>query len=201
MKKFLIFFCIIFGFVSTVNADDCPVSSLDCTAMTGAIEGFADGVDPTEMADDDFGDFTCSSGSCTLDGTVVDSAELTTKVKAILLTGAVKIEYLSASDDNFIIPAKHTTAITITKVWCKCQGTCTTPAQISFEDESGNAMSHGTLTCAEVGETPDEGGANGGLETVDSGGGLSAYESMAFDVDNTPTTGDTYIIGWTYTVD
>jgi hypothetical protein len=169
---------------------------------------FAADYDDDKKADELDGPGSAVSGSTLV--VIVDPADAdkivvedfdTLATSVVIRNGSILVPYLDASDDNFIIPAKHTVSITIATVWCKCQGTCTTPAQISFEDEDGNAMSHGTLTCADVGETPEEGAGSGGLETIDSGGGLGAYESLAFDVDNTPTAGDNYIIGYTFTID
>lgn len=103
------------------------------------------------------------------------------------------IDDLSATDDNR--PLGSTVyARTITKVGCRCNGTCTTGAQISLEDTGGNAMTHTTPTCATSGAIT--------FQSVTAGGALTAGEGLRVDVDNAvdPET-DTYEICFEETID
>lgn len=104
------------------------------------------------------------------------------------------IESLTATDDNYAFFMAND-AITITAVGCNCRGTCTTTATFTLEDRGGNAMTiTGTNpTCATTGAAT--------YAAVTAGNGLTAGEALAFDVTNTPTTGDTYILCFTYTTD
>lgn len=99
------------------------------------------------------------------------------------------IENLAAGDDNFPVWSPLN-AVTITNSWCLCTGTCTTEADISFEDGAGNAMG-GTVTCEDI--------TTGDSLTAITSGTLVALESLAIDVDNTPTADDEYTICWQYT--
>lgn len=106
--------------------------------------------------------------------------------------GAV-LESLASTDDNYeFFMAPY--AVTITSVGCRCRGTCSTPATFTLEDRGGNAMTiTGTNpTCATTGDAT--------FAAVTSGNTLNAGEGLAFDVTNTPTTGDTYTVTVTYTV-
>jgi hypothetical protein len=107
---------------------------------------------------------------------------------------AALVEDLAAADDNKPLGPSVGSAITVTDVFCKCHGTCTTNATVGFEDDSGNAMTlSGTLTCSDAPAL--------GTATVTSGGGLTEGESVRFDVTNTPDpTSDDYEIGYRYTV-
>jgi len=104
------------------------------------------------------------------------------------------LENLAAADDNFEIFMANK-PITITNIGCHCRGTCTTKAQISLEDRSGNAMTHTTPTCSET-------TGNTTYQSVTSGNSLSAGEGLRFDVDNavSPET-DAYTICFTYRTD
>lgn len=105
------------------------------------------------------------------------------------------IESLAAADDNlptgFLAPAG---GATITGAVCVCHGTCTTEAEITFEDGAGNGMT-GTITCedATTGDT---------LTAITSGGALVARESLVLSVSNTPSPdgSDDYSLCWEYTV-
>lgn len=102
------------------------------------------------------------------------------------------IEDLAAADDNF--PLGSTTyARTITKIGCRCNGTCSTGAQISLEDTGGNAMTHTTPTCATTGDIT--------FQAVTAAGALNAGEGLRLDVDNavSPET-DTYEVCWAESV-
>ena len=86
-------------------------------------------------------------------------------------------------------------AVTVTGVGCNCRGTCSTLATFTLEDRGGNAMTiTGTNpTCATTGAAT--------FAAVTAGNQLTAGEMAAFDVTNTPTTGDTYALVITYAVD
>ena len=103
------------------------------------------------------------------------------------------IEDLSASDDNFAFYMAND-PITVTGVGCNCRGTCSTLATFTLEDRGGNAMTiTGTNpTCATTGAAT--------FAAVTAGNTLTAGEMVAFDVTNTPTTGDTYAVCINYTV-
>jgi len=89
-------------------------------------------------------------------------------------------------DYEFWIPMNETT---ITSVGCRCRGTCTTMAEFRLEDRSQNVMT-GTPTCATSGNTT--------FAAITAGGTLSSGEGLAFDVINTPTTGDVYTLCFTH---
>lgn len=103
------------------------------------------------------------------------------------------IENLAAADDNLEI-GMFAYGVTITDVGVYCNGTCSTPAQISLEDRSGNAMTHTTPTAA-------TGTGNATFQSVTAANSLVAGEGLRFDVDNTPSPEtDTYIITYCFTV-
>ena len=111
-----------------------------------------------------------------------------------LRSASAVIENLAAADDNQPLGSVND-AITITSVWCTCTGTCTTAAQITLEDGSGNAMTHTAPICTDIGTIPT-------AQSITVGGGLVARESLRFDVDNTPSPEtDTYEINWDFTID
>jgi hypothetical protein len=95
------------------------------------------------------------------------------------LTRCAVVENLAAADDNIPL-GSLAYPTTIKNFWCTCSGTCTTVAQVSLEDGSGNAMTHTTPTCTAIGTIPQP-------QAITAGGGLNAYESVRFDVDNTPS--------------
>jgi hypothetical protein len=109
------------------------------------------------------------------------------------------IEDLVSTDDDIPLGSLPK-AVTLVKFWCKYKGTGSTPATIQFQDASGNNVtSSAVLTCVAHTAIPTEGA---GLETFDGGNNLIAYESLMFDVTNTPAPGtDTYEICWEYTID
>lgn len=102
---------------------------------------------------------------------------------------------LAAADDNQEIWVNGPDAVTVVNVGCHCAGTCSTPAEISFEDRAGNALTHTTLTCG-------TGTGVSSFVAVTSTGGLVAGEGLRFDVDNavSPET-DEYTIYFGYTRD
>ena len=109
-------------------------------------------------------------------------------------TACAVVEDFAAADDNLPL-GSYEVAITLQNVWCTCSGTCSTVAQTSLEDGSGNAMTHTTPVCTAIGTIPT-------AQTITAGGGLSARESLRVDVDNTPSPEtDTYEICWAYTRD
>jgi hypothetical protein len=137
-----------------------------------------------------------AAGAVTLDSTAdqvvyFGSAERT--MHYLQSTGAV-LESLVSTDDNYEFwEAPY--AVTITGVSCRCRGTCTpTLALFTLEDRGGNAMTiTGTNpTCATTG--------NSTYAAVTAANALVEGEGLAFDVSNTPTTGDTYTIRVRYTV-
>ncbi len=87
------------------------------------------------------------------------------------------IENLAAADDNIPIGPGANYDLTVTAVGCKCHGTCTTPAEISLEDDSGNAMTHPTLVCVSAPTVML-------FVPITAGGSIVAGESVRFDVDN-----------------
>lgn len=104
------------------------------------------------------------------------------------------IESLAATDDNYAFFMQND-PVTITGVGCNCRGTCTTPATFTLEDRGGNQMTiTGTNpTCATTGAAT--------FAAVTAGNQLTAGEMAAFDVTNSPTTGDTYALCVEYTID
>jgi hypothetical protein len=93
---------------------------------------------------------------------------------------------LAATDDDqplFIAPYGGAEVL---RVGCLHDADLATPAQISFEDGGGTAVTHATLTCAENGAA---------LTWIPATGanGLVAGEALVFDVDNSSTTGDTVV--------
>jgi len=104
----------------------------------------------------------------------------------------VVVENLAAADDNYEIWMAND-AVTITAIGVHCRGTCTTGADISLEDRSGNAMTHTT-------PTHSTGTDNTTWQSVTAANSLVAGEGLAFDVDNavSPET-DEYTICFTYT--
>ena len=109
-------------------------------------------------------------------------------------TVGVVIESLTDADDNFAFYMAND-AITVTGVGCNCRGTCSTLATFTLEDRGANAMTiTGTNpTCATTGAAT--------FAAVTAGNSLTAGEMVAFDVTNTPTTGDTYGLYITLTQD
>lgn len=104
------------------------------------------------------------------------------------------IENLAAADDNMSM-GSHPYAVTVTRVWCECEGTCTTLAQLSFEDDAANAMTGGTPVCGLGTAVPSP-------SVITAGGGLTAYESFQFDVTNTPSPEtDEYLVCYSFTKD
>lgn len=128
--------------------------------------------------------------NCTDAGT-----EIGTSIDAIVYTKCAFVESLTAADDNVdlgMFPA----AVTITSFAVHCAGTCTTGADITFEDRGGNAMAGGPAAHST--------GGDASVFTPTSGANteLAVGEGYRFDVDNSvdPETDD-YTICISYTVD
>jgi len=105
------------------------------------------------------------------------------------------ISDVTSADDNFEW-WMATTPVTVTSVWCRCRGTCSTMATFTLEDRAGNGMTiTGTNpTCATTG--------NSTPAAVTANNGLVAGEGLAFDVTNTPNPAtDEYTLCVTYTID
>ena len=89
-----------------------------------------------------------------------------------------KLNNVDDTDDNFLFFSVPYAA-SVTTVWCTCEGTCSTLAEVAFLDGSANAMTHATLTC----------GTEGGTSTpqlVTAAGNLAAGEAVQFSVTNDP---------------
>lgn len=100
---------------------------------------------------------------------------------------------LVAADDDWPIFMPFF-PVTVVGFGCNCQGTCGgTMATLTLEDGGGNAMTvTGTNpTCATTG--------NATFAAVTAGNSLQAGETVAFDVTNTPQTGNNYIVCVRYT--
>ena len=133
--------------------------------------------------------------TCTGSGNKAGSADWTTARQAGQnVTKCAVIENLAAADDNFELWMPDV-AITITSIGLHCRGTCTTGADISLEDRSGNAMTHTV-------PTHSTGTSNTTFQTVSAANALVVGEGLAFDVDNavSPET-DVYTICFTFAVD
>lgn len=100
---------------------------------------------------------------------------------------------LVAADDDYPIFTPYF-PVTIVGFGCNCQGACGgTAATLTLEDGGGSAMTvTGTNpTCATTG--------NATFADVTAGNSLQAGETVAFDVTNTPQTGNNYIVCVRYT--
>ena len=133
-------------------------------------------------------------GSGSITATAVAAGGVAGSAMGFDFQSCAVFEDLAAADDNYEIFMAND-AITIESVGCHCRGSCSTPAQISFEDRSGNAMTHTTPTCS-------TGTGNTTYQSVTAAGSLVAGEGLAFDVDNavSPET-DAYTICFTWSVD
>jgi hypothetical protein len=115
-------------------------------------------------------------GVDTSDDQLVYSDGSDTRVLHYAQTYCAVFEDLAQADDNFEIWMGND-AVTVVAGGCHCRGTCSTAAQISFEDRAGNAMTHGTITCS-------TGTGNTTFVSVTAANSLSAGEGVAFDTDN-----------------
>jgi hypothetical protein len=99
----------------------------------------------------------------------------------------MRLDAVTAADDNFefFAVADQTR---VTAVGCRCVGTCTpTLATFVLENRAGTAMT-GTPTCGTTGTMTFT------AVTRNAASLLAAGDGLAFDVTNTPTAGDTYIL-------
>jgi hypothetical protein len=104
------------------------------------------------------------------------------------------IENLSSGDDNYEI-GMWPYAVTITAIGVHCTGTCSSLCDISLEDRSGTAMTHGSITVSTT-------TGNTTFTDVTAANSLVAGEGLRFDVDTGPATGvDDYTISIAYTID
>ena len=104
------------------------------------------------------------------------------------------LESLISTDDNYAFYMAND-SIKVEGIGCNCRGTCSTLATFTLEDRGGNAMTiTGTNpTCATTGTAT--------FVAVTAGNQLTAGEMVAFDVTNTPTTGDTYTLCINFIID
>ncbi len=105
------------------------------------------------------------------------------------------IEVLEADDDDFLFFSYHTD-VTVVGAWCLCQGTCTTEADLSFENDAGTEFGTGDTVDCEDTTTGDT------LTTIDGANTLTALDGLRFDVDNavSPET-DAYLLCIKFTID
>jgi len=92
---------------------------------------------------------------------------------------------LAATDDNQPLLAAGPVSPTVVRVGCAGIADVATPAAISFENAAGTALTHATLTCAEA-------GAAMAWQPI-TAGGIGPNGILAFDVDNSSTTGDVVV--------
>lgn len=209
----------VLGGIDAIGAVDIDYGSADVTDHTFITDGTGDGeivlpndsIGPAEIDSTtgvyDFGSVTSfelpNAAGPTVDA-AGESAIDTTSDQFVYYGGAkrvlhytrhecVVVENLAAADDNYEIWMAND-AVTITGIGVHCRGTCTTGADISLEDRSGNAMTHTT-------PTHSTGTGNTTFQSVTAANTLVAGEGLAFDVDNavSPET-DEYTICFTYEI-
>jgi hypothetical protein len=161
------------------------------TVSIGLINKIASGAAPTVTAAGNIGVDT-TADQLTYFGAAA-------RVLPYIQTRCVGIEDLAAADDNKSI-GMFPYGVTITSVGCSYVGTGSTPATISLEDGSGNAISitNTNPTCVAH-------GTNATYKTIvgtDADRILVSGEILRMDVTNAvdPETDD-YTICYTYTVD
>ena len=128
-----------------------------------------------------YGDITCTAGTCS--------------ISAILQECKV-IESLADTDDDkpFFMLTAFPTA-TVQSAACACIGTCTTEATLTFENDDGSVGAiTGTVTCQDTTTTP----ANDPLSGAETS--MAQFDVIRFNVTNTPTADDDYIICLNYLV-
>lgn len=96
----------------------------------------------------------------------------------------------AGADDNML--AHFPQGVTITSSACRCKGACTVLATVQLQDGAGNAMT-GAPTCAS-GLT-----ATATFTPVTAGGALNAGELFVFDITNSQTANDDYMMCYEYT--
>ena len=197
-----------------IVVDNTEVTSIDGTALTitaGVLGVTADGIGPTQIDETagytwtgahDFGGATSleipngvaptvnALGECAFDTTdnqFVCYNGTDTTVFHNVISGCSLIENLAAADDNKELWMANDAA-TVIAVGLHCDGTCTTGADISLEDRTGNAMTHTV-------PTHSTGSGNTTYQSVTAANSLVAGEGLRFDVDNavSPETDD-YLI-------
>ncbi|MGH9886066.1 MAG: hypothetical protein ACREBE_11085, partial [bacterium] len=133
-------------------------------------------------------------------GQIVYFEDSAVNVITPLDSDCVSLENLSELDDNYFFD-QFPEAVHVTGVSCRCWnpsgGGCGTPATFTLEDEGGGAMTiTGTNpTCA------INGAGHATFAAVTAGNDLAVGEAVRFDVTNTPTTGDNYMVCVQYTKD
>jgi hypothetical protein len=106
------------------------------------------------------------------------------------------LEDLAAADDGYEM-FMATSAATVVKAGCRCRGTCSTPATLTFADRAGNTIStDSTVTCSSgTGATTFVNVSTGDGDRV-----LVSGEGFLFSVSNNPDPEtDTYTICVEYT--
>ena len=88
---------------------------------------------------------------------------------------------LAATSDDTVLAIAPEGGAKVLAVSCQGDADITTPPVISFEDSAGNAVTHGTLTCA-------ENGANASWVPTTAANNFVKGEGIVFDVDNASTT-------------
>jgi len=180
-----------FAELDAVVADKALVNKADGAVWSG-VHNFG-GATTLEIPQDKT---TAVEGQITVDGTSGqfryhgNSAQ---RVLSYLYPDSKTVENIAAADDAVPFGSK-TYARVITKVGCRCIGTCTTAAEFSFSDSAANAFTlAATPTCATTGAIT--------YQNVNSGGALIAGEGMLFNVTNavSPET-DWYEITWEETI-
>lgn len=202
---------------------------LTCSAISGGA-GITDAtVAEADLASEDYGSFTCggSADDCLLDtdsvtATAIAAGAVGTSEAAALDAGDTTtgrfgvarlpetcktfvIENMAADDDGLFVPLDLPYAVTLTNAWCKCKGTCTTLADISFHQ----IPSDGTGTPANVDDPGTDEWvdctahtANQDVEALGADNTVPAYDGIYMDVDNavSPET-DSYSITICWTND
>lgn len=173
------------GGALSINADGIGTTQVDETAnysFTGTVTN--DGTNPTCNASGQICEDTTNNQLIVGNGNVFDNER----------TVCVTVPDVTSTDDNFNFFMANE-AMTVTKVGCRYEGTGTTVATFSLEDNSGNAMTHTSPTCVTSTNSAT-------YQSVTSGGGLVAGEGLRFDTTNTPSpTTDDYTLCVVYTVD
>lgn len=115
------------------------------------------------------------------------------------------VEHLAGDDDGLFVPLDLPYAVTLTNAWCKCKGTCTTLADISFHQ----IPSDGTGTPVNVDDPGTDEWvdctahtANQDVEPLGADNTVPAYDGLFMDVDNAVSPeSDSYSITICWTVD
>jgi hypothetical protein len=105
----------------------------------------------------------------------------------------------SASDDTILWMNTAYVDVTLISASCVCVGDCTTPADISLEIDEFNADDPpndvtGAVDCGDS-QAVDPDQSN---QALTGNTNADQFDVIRFDVDNTPTTGDQYIVCLNY---